>query len=62
MEWGDAYGLEIVSMPLCIKCMCFNDRNALNKSGKHCKLRTMKGIKHKILNPEIGGGVERGGG
>ena len=52
-------------MPLCIECICFNDRKAKNKLGKHCKLRTMKGIccyaklikiKHKIVNPEIGGG------
>ena len=25
---GDAYGLEIVLMPLCIECMCFNARTA----------------------------------
>ena len=41
---GDAYDLGIVLMPLCIECMCFRDCKAENKWGKHCKLRTMKGI------------------
>ena len=41
---GDAYGLEIVLMPLCIECMCFNERKAKDKWGTHCKLSTMKGV------------------
>ena len=49
--------------------MYFNEVKAWNKWGKHCKLRTMKGIccyvkltkiKHKILNPERGGGGGEG--